>query len=362
MDVSRTIFINGRFLLAPPTGVQRTAREIVRALDADLAARPGSCDWRLLAPPGSGVEEMAQWPRLRPGIAEGPLRGQLWEQVTLAGAAKGGALVSLANTAPVSHPRNIVMLHDAQVHDTPASYSGAFRAWYGWLWPRLTKKAEAVLTVSRFSAERLAHHGVAARDRIQIVSNGVDHVLRVAPDASVLAKHGLAPQRYVLGFASAQVHKNAKLLVDLFAEPRADGLVLALVGSNLPEGVSLPPGAKLLGKASDGELRALYENAFAFLAPSTTEGFGLPAGEAMILGCPAIVSAAGAQMEVWGEAALLAPPTDVEAWREHLDRLSADAKLRAARAAKGREIAARFTWEKAARKLRMIAEGPLAPT
>jgi glycosyltransferase involved in cell wall biosynthesis len=69
---------------------------------------------------------------------------------------------------------------------------------------------------------------------------------------------------------------------------------------------------KLLGYVSDAQLRALYENAAAYVFPSLYEGFGIPPLEALALGCPVIASNAAAIPEVCGESAWYFAPDDAQ--------------------------------------------------
>jgi glycosyltransferase involved in cell wall biosynthesis len=346
------ILINGKFLSAPATGVQRVARELVLALDADLAARPGPAAWELLAAEDADAGFRVSSIRKRRIKGKG---GAAWEQLTLARAANGGLLVSLANSAPILHRPGVVMLHDAQVYDTPDSYSSAFRAWYRFLHPVLARNSRAILTVSDYSRGRLATNGVT--DLAQVVANGFDHILaaQLAPDA--LSRHGLESGRYVLAFASAQPHKNTRLLLDLFSAPREDGVVLVLIGGHLPEGAAVGgPQVRRLGRVDDPDLRALYAGAAAFLSPSLTEGFGLPAGEAALCGAPVVVARAGAQAEIWDRAGLCEAVDDPAAWRRRIDALIGDSAYRQSRAAAALEVARGYTWASSARKLRGIVE------
>src|SRR5881394_632896 len=63
----------------------------------------------------------------------------------------------------------------------------------------------------------------------------------------------------------------------------------------------VPPNVIFAGQVSDGELRALLESALCVGCLSTTEGFGLPPLEGMVLGCPAIMAPCGALSEVGGK-------------------------------------------------------------
>jgi glycosyltransferase involved in cell wall biosynthesis len=213
-----------------------------------------------------------------------------------------------------------------------------------------------VLTVSRHSAERLAAAGVVVdASRVGIIPNGVDHILRQAPASDVISRHGLGQKPFLLGFASGQPHKNTKLLLDIAEADLGADMCIALIGS-APEGVALPPRVKMLGRVTDAELRALYEAAFAFLLPSKTEGFGLPAGEAMMCGAPVIVADAGALSEVWAGGALLASPDKPQDWVDAIRALAADPARRDTLRKAGLAHTAGFTWDASAAKLRAICE------
>src|SRR2546423_2087302 len=104
------------------------------------------------------------------------------------------------------------------------------------------------------------------------------------------------------------------------------------------------PGVMAPGRIDEATLDALYRGAAALAIPSRSEGFGLPALEAMARGCPVVASDAGALPEVVGEAGLLVAPGDPEALASALGRLLTDDALAAARRAAGRRRAATFTW------------------
>ena len=64
---------------------------------------------------------------------------------------------------------------------------------------------------------------------------------------------------------------------------------------------------------SDSELQNLYRRSRAVLAPSLTEGFGIPVLEAMASGTPVIASDATSLPEVGGQAAAYFNPRDLTA-------------------------------------------------
>ena len=328
--MNRKLFVNGRFTTQAVTGVQRFAAEVTAHL-------PGA---EVLAPSGR-------------------LRGQAWEQLSLPGAARRGLLLNLGNTAPLlRRGPQAVVIHDAGVFDTPESYSAAFRLWYRTLHWGLARNGSRLITVSNFSRTRLALALGVPESRFGVVPEGGEHILREAADTGVLAKHGLEPGRYALAVGTRAAHKNLAALEGAAALLEQHGMALALAGAR-DAGVFRAQGAEAarpLGRVSDAELRALYENALCLLFPSRYEGFGIPPLEAMWCGCPVLASAAGAVPEVCGDAALWFQADAPETIRAQLERLITEPNLRENMAEAGRLRAQAYSWPEAARQVLALAE------
>ncbi len=152
----------------------------------------------------------------------------------------------------------------------------------------------------------------------------------------------------MLSPAAPRPHKNLAALLRAM-----DGLDATLVVTGYPptRRDELPDGARLVlpGWLETADLEGLYAAATCLAFPSLAEGFGLPVLEAMRRGLPVACSDTTSLPEVAGDAALLFDPTDEAAIRTAVSRVLGDAALRADLAARGREQAARFTWETAAR-------------
>lgn len=351
------IAINGRYLTQGMTGVQRFATEIVAA--ADRLAGTGAWPWaRLLHPAGARDAGLAT---LRTE-AVGRRSGQAWEQLDLPRAIGGDFLVNLGNTAPLlAGARQAVVIHDAGAFDTPDSYSFAFRTWYRLLQRRLAHGGAQLLTVSEFSRGRIAAALGVDAAAIGVLPEGGEHVLRHPADASVLARHGLEAGRYALVVGNPAAHKNLAALGAAAEALGTRGLTLAVAGAADPAvfragGGVAADAAKVLGRVSDGALRALYESALCLVFPSRYEGFGLPPLEAMVCGCPVVAAAAGAVPEVCGDAALWFDPAEPATLRDALLRLASEPGLPEGLAAAGRARAAQFTWEAAARRLLALVQ------
>ena len=270
--------------------------------------------------------------------------------------ARGSTLVSLCNLAPVVTRDGVAMIHDAQVFISPRSYGRAFGAWYRFALPAIGRTSRLILTVSNYSRHMLAEHGVAPLEKIEVIHNGVDHLVTATPDTSIIARLHLTLGGFAVALANTQEHKNIRVLLRAFDRPAMRHVPLVLVGRSGPAdfaaiGEAPPANVIFAGPVSDGELRALFESAACIAFPSTTEGFGLPPLEAMALGCPAVVAPCGALPEVCGDAALYAAADDPAAWESHILNLLESPRARGERADLGRGQAATFSWAKSAERL-----------
>ncbi len=102
------------------------------------------------------------------------------------------------------------------------------------------------------------------------------------------------------------------------------------------------------GFVPDRDLRILYCSCRAFLYLSEYEGFGLPVLEAMTCGAPVIVANRTSLPEVVGDAGFLVDPDDIPTVVEAMQKLLANYDLWRRRAARSRDRAGKFSWQKCA--------------
>ena len=360
--MSLRLYINGRFLSQTITGVQRFATEVVAGLDR-LALSGGMPIMQILAPAGDPAS-VAPRPNYHcfPVRREGHLTGHAWEQTELPVRVRNGFLLNLGNSAPVLvGPSQVVVIHDAGVFDTPETYSWRFRIWYKTLWRLLKQTGAHIVTVSNFSRGRISKRLGINLDRIHVMREGGDHMLRFSASSEILAKHALEPGGFVLAVGSRVPHKNFDSLADLAAMLERRGMILAIAGS-IEKTVfrsaesRLGPAVRTLGRVSDSELRALYEAATCLVLPTRYEGFGLPAVEAMTCNCPVLTSGAGAVREICGEAALyfdMARPASVT---ESVEQILYQPDLASVLRARGKSRVETFSWANAAQDLAGIIQ------
>lgn len=124
------------------------------------------------------------------------------------------------------------------------------------------------------------------------------------------------PQKQILMVGSLETRKNVKGLIAAFGQSHLaeEGYELRIVGGSahgedaIRQIAGETSGVRLLGRVEDKELIEEYDRAAAFVLPSSWEGFGLPALEALARGIPLLVSDTGALPEVVGPHALQVDP------------------------------------------------------
>lgn len=342
--------INGRFLGQSRTGVQRYASEIVLALDRITSKEA----FEIIAPYGvTAMPELKNIDLRKAGKGD----GHIWEQGSLPFVAKDG-LLSLCNTGPVCFQNQVVCMHDANVWMFSSSYSLAFRSFYKVLLPTLGRRARKVLTVSSASADALIEFGIAPARKIEIVSNGHEHIYRWDASRSALLPQLLELKRpFVFAVGSRAPHKNLNLLLAI--APRLDelGIDLFISGGHaniFSSSAEMPQGrnVRMLGFVADDDLAALYTRALCLTFPSFVEGFGLPLVEAMAFGCPIVSSNTSCMPEICGDYAHYANPKDPSAWADAIEAL----KFADRRNLNGSSQLAKFRWNQSAEILKAVVD------
>jgi glycosyltransferase involved in cell wall biosynthesis len=356
-SVSLKIFINGRFLSQQLTGVQRYAAEMVKAIDQLLSSGQTTealleAEWQLLMPGDANVKIELN----RIAVKKvGGRTGHAWDQIDLARAASGGRLISLANSGPVLHRHQIVVIHDAQVFRRPDFFSRSYLTVHRTL-DRLLARSATIATVSEFSRRELAAVLKLSPASIPVFPNSAEHFAATVPDFTVIDRLGLIPYQFFLYVGSMTRNKNLSLAIEAAKLLGRSDVPLVIVGgdnSKVFQGGSTAaePGIIPAGRLTDGEIAALYARALAFVFPSLYEGFGVPPLEAMIFGCPVIATTADAVRETCGHAAAYFSPLDAkELCQRMVERLAAG-KISGEERGKQIERIAAFSWRKSAEAL-----------
>jgi len=243
---------------------------------------------------------------------------------------------TVAVPSPGKNQALVQTLHDLQHLDMPHLFSKPEQLFRRRNYEGTARKADAVVTISKFAKERAVHFLGLEPEKVHVAYLGVD-------TSQYVPNYG-PREDFVLYPARGWAHKNHSRLVRAMEIVRVTHpeLRLVLTGGGLDSLGALPEWVDRKGLVTQAELHSLYRSARVMAFPSLYEGFGLPPLEAMASGCPVAASRAGSIPEVCGDAAVLFDPLDVEGMASGI--LEADQQgVQLARA--GVEHASLFTWE-----------------
>jgi glycosyltransferase involved in cell wall biosynthesis len=276
---------------------------------------------------------------------------------------------------PVSYRLpTVVTLHDAIAEHFPDLVFPHRKGRMLWsLKMRMARwQANRIMTVSNAAKREIIEYLRIKPGIIDVVSEAADAHFRPVLDAKIRAsarkRAGLpADARMILYVGGLAPHKNIPGLLSGLAQAvgraRVDDVHLALIGDIEGDGFHshyqelrqmvrddnrLATRVHFTGYVSDADLVALYSDALALCLPSFSEGFGLPAIEAMACGVPVLASSAGSLPEVVGSAGLYFDPNSMEQIADAIHRLATEAGTLDGLRKEATEQAALFTWSSAA--------------
>jgi len=189
---------------------------------------------------------------------------------------------------------------------------------------RAIRKADLIFTISQWGARELQRLFHVREDRLRAILPCIDAFWQPVRAA--------ATTPYVFFIGGPDARKNASLLFEAYDDAFSGGGPELVAAGTLGEAdearfqTMRAPHRRVM--PSDEQLRELYSGALAVAVPSLAEGFGLPVVEAMACGAPVLASDATALPEAAEGAALLLPPSDVQAWADALRRVAGDEMLR----------------------------------
>lgn len=277
---------------------------------------------------------------------------------------------------------NVVTFHDAIAEHFPELVFPNWKPRLAWnlkCW-LAQRSASRIVTVSQAAKAEMEEYLGIAGSRIDVICEGASPVFAPVADparrAAARRAAALDPTArfliYVGGFAP---HKNLVRLFEAFdavlARPETSDLVLVMSGDpkgggfhsiheelcRLRDGSDrLAAQVRFPGYLPDADLAALYSETLALVLPSLSEGFGLPALEAMSCGAPVLGAEGGAVMEVAGAAGLGFDPYSADSLAAAIARLATDRALADRLRARAIPETARNTWDQAADMTRAVLE------
>lgn len=273
---------------------------------------------------------------------------------------------SLGYVGPIASSKpQVVSVHDVNYLGHSGRRTPVGRRAFQFFVEKTVKRASHVITISKFSKREIMTHLGVPDEKVSVIYCAAREATPAAAaseaqDSEVVKN---VTQPFMVAFSSLSAHKNIGRLIAAFAKISSQvPHSLVLIG-HMPE-KSAEIRAELekagdhrihfTGFIPDEQVDALMRRASLFVFPSLYEGFGLPILDAQQAGVPIACSNVAALPEVAGDGAILFDPLSVDDMAQKLRRALLDLDLRETLTRNGRENAAIFSWDKAARETTAI--------
>lgn len=294
----------------------------------------------------------------------------LWDHLRLGRLAKEMALDVLhcpAYICPVICCKVPVVLtiHDIIAIDHRQFCTVANAVYFNFFMRLSAKKADKVITVSKFAADSIRGRFKINEDKLVTIQPGIDSIFVPYPDKWALKQAVLKynlPRKYILFVGNIEPKKNIDMLLDAYKELKKKGVShkLVIVGKRSWKSDDLwrrlqddfDQGDIIVTGYVDRELLAsVYQMADVFVSVSLCEGFGFCPLEAMACGCCVVACKTGILEEVCEDSFYAVEAHDAEKMADGILEVISNNNLRKRLMLNGLRQAREFDWGMCAEKM-----------
>jgi glycosyltransferase involved in cell wall biosynthesis len=258
----------------------------------------------------------------------------------------------------------IVTIHDMLMHKSvgleattlPAPLYFFKRLGYRLVFDNAIRRSVKIIAPSFAIKKELIKYYKIPESKVLVTYEGVD-IKEISSESKLTEKP------YFIYAGNAYPHKNLRRLIEaivLLNKNNVQSVKLMIVSSRgiftqrlerIILGEKAGKYVKLLGFVPDQELFVLYKNSAGFISPSLSEGFGLPALEAMASGTLVLASEIPVFREIYQDNAIYFNPLDLSSIEKAMKGvLEMNSDLRMKKIEKARDFVKRYSWAKMAKE------------
>jgi len=244
----------------------------------------------------------------------------------------------------------VVTIHDLLWHEQRGSHVTTLPAWQYWLKygayqftvKQAVNRAQKIFVPSETVAKTVKKYYPDIKDKLITTYEGI-------ADSFLTTKIEKKPTKNQLVYTgSLYPHKNLEVVFK--ALKKLPEFSLKLVGSRsvfqeetlqLTKKYQVEEQVEFLGRLPDQQLIKLYQESYALVFPSLSEGFGLPGLEAMAVGLPVIASDIPIFQEIYQDSAAYFDPNSAE---ELVEKVRILGPSRSILTKSGKELVTKYSW------------------
>lgn len=272
--------------------------------------------------------------------------------------------------SPIFYTGNkVVTIHDMAMHTMKDKYTIMQNVTKRSLLEVTVRTAKHLICDSEFTKRELLQYYPNIKADLSVIHLGIEQPkvgLSEMQLQTIIKNIGIR-NKYILCVGTLAPHKNIAHLIEVFSEIKKKNpeyqLVIAGKKGWMYEEIfkcvkekHLKDEVIFTGFIDEVQLEALYRKADIYISLSLYEGFGLPPLEAMIRGCPVVVSGLEIFKETCREGALFCSPSDIGDAVKQVQYLIDNPLLRSKLIDLGLQRAKQFDWNITARKTYEVYE------